>query len=542
MLDPNVGRILLQIVLWLPLVGAIVVALSGTGPVERSPEAAAPHHGDATSLGRGETGLVGVNLRAWRIATAFATVTFLLAALLLIGFDRGRADQYQFETRIAWLPFGSDYRIAVDGLSMPLVALNALLTLSAVAGSWRIGSRQPLYFSLFLVLQSAVAGVFTAVDLFLFFLFWELELIPMFLIIGIWGGVRREYAAFKFILYTVAGSAFMLVGIFLVAYFGPRPLTFGIPEIARFNFAGYGTGIASLGGIAFILLFIGFAVKVPVFPFHTWLPDAHVEAPTAGSVMLAGVLLKMGGYGLLRLCVTLLPQAAHDWQWLLIILAVINSIYGALVALAQTDLKKMIANSSISHMGYVVLGIASLTQVGFNGALLVMVAHGLYSGLLFSMVGLVYDRTHTREITRMGGLAARMPFIASVFFIAGLASLGLPGLAGFVAEFTTFIGSYPVFPLATILCVCTIAITAGYILWRLGSVFYGPLMVEWVTLGDAIWRERLSVGVLAAATVLIGVVPNVVSDLSAGGVAPIAAAVTQAGATQAGVAQQGTQR
>jgi NADH-quinone oxidoreductase subunit M len=517
-LDPTFGRLLLQVVLWLPLVGAIVVALAGSGPLEPSPDPASGAHGEVRAP---------VSLRPWRIATFVAAITFVLAAWLLIGFDRARADQYQFETRLSWLPFGSDYRIAVDGLSMPLVALNALLSLSAIAGSWRIAARQPLYFSLFLVLESAVAGVFTAGDLFLFFLFWELELIPMFLIIGIWGGARREYAAFKFILYTVAGSAFMLVGIFLVAYFGPRPLTFGISEIARFNFAQYGSGIASLGGIAFILLFIGFAVKVPIFPFHTWLPDAHVEAPTAGSVILAGVLLKMGGYGLLRLCVTLLPQAAHDWQWLLIILAVVNSIYGAFVALAQTDLKKMIANSSISHMGYVVLGIAVLTQVGFNGALLVMIAHGLYSGLLFSMVGLVYDRTHTREIGMMGGLAARMPFIATVFFIAGLASLGLPGLAGFVAEFTTFIGSYSVFPLATILCVCTIAITAGYILWRLGSVFYGPLVEEWATLGDAIWRERIAVGLLAAATLLIGVVPSVVTDLSAAGVAPIAAAVAQ---------------
>jgi NADH-quinone oxidoreductase subunit M len=500
-LDPNAGRVILQLVLWLPLVGAVVVALAGNGSPSRS----------------------------WRLATFFAAITFILAAWLLFGFDRSQASQYQFETRIPWLPFGSDYRIGVDGLSMPLVALNALLTLSAIGGSWRIELRQPLYFSLFLTLESAVAGVFTSVDLFLFFLFWELELIPMFLIIGIWGGARREYAAFKFILYTVAGSAFMLVGIFLVAFFGPQPLTFGIPEVARFNFAQYGTGIASLGGIAFILLFLGFAVKVPVFPFHTWLPDAHVEAPTAGSVMLAGVLLKMGGYGLLRLCVTLLPQAAHDWQWLLIILAVVNSIYGALVALAQTDLKKMIANSSISHMGYVILGIAALTQVGFQGALLVMIAHGLYSGLLFSMVGVVYERTHTREVGLMTGLAKRMPFTATVFMFAGLASLGLPGLAGFVAEFTTFIGAYSIFPLATILCVCTIAITAGYILWRLGSVFFGPLTDNWATLGDAIWRERLAVGVLAAATLLVGVAPNVVADMSAGGVAPIAAAVAQGG-------------
>jgi NADH-quinone oxidoreductase subunit M len=502
-LDPTFGVALLQFVLWFPLLGAIVVALLPSS--EDNP------------------------LRSWRLATGFAAIALIASVVLLIGFNRTTADRYQFETNVAWLPFGSNYRIAVDGLSIPLVVLNALLSLSAIAGSWRISNRQTLYFSLFLVLESAVAGVFTAVDLFLFFLFWELELIPMFLIIGIWGGARREYAAFKFILYTIAGSGFMLVGILLVAWFGHAPgspVSFGIPEISRFNFAQYGTGaVSSLGGLAFILLFIGFAVKVPIFPLHTWLPDAHVEAPTAGSVMLAGVLLKMGGYGLLRLCVTLLPQAAHDWQWLLIILAVVNSIYGALVALAQTDLKKMIANSSISHMGYVILGIAALSQVSFQGALLVMIAHGLYSGLLFSMVGLVYDRTHTREIGQMGGLAQRMPFIATVFFLAGLASLGLPGLAGFVAEFTTFIGAYGTYPLATILCVCTIAITAGYILWRLGAVFYGPLVEQWATLGDAVWRERFSVGLLAAGTLLVGLLPGVVAELSAGGVAPIAARV-----------------
>jgi NADH-quinone oxidoreductase subunit M len=498
------GAVLLQVVLWLPLLGSIVVALAG---------------GDGTR-------------KPWKIAVGFTVATFLVALWMLTFFDRSNAGTFQFETRFQWLPFDvfrSDYRIAVDGISLPLVVLNTLLTMSAVIGSFHISKRPTLYFSMFLALQTAIMGVFTANDLFLFFLFWELELIPMFLIIGIWGGARREYASFKFILYTVTGSAFMLVGILMLNFFGPH--TFGIPEIQAFD---YGRNLLSTGPIPvtafmFALLFVGFAVKVPLFPFHTWLPDAHVEAPTAGSVMLAGVLLKMGGYGMLRLCVGLLPEGAQYWQGVIAVLAVINCIYGALVALAQTDLKKMIANSSISHMGYVVLGIAALNQVGFQGALLVMLAHGLYSGLLFSMVGLVYERTHTREINDMAGLAQRMPFIASVFFLAGFASLGLPGLAGFMGEFTLFIGAYQVLPVHTILAVTTVAVTAGYVLWRLGSVFYGPLIERWSGLGDAIGREQIAVGVLALGTILVGVYPNILAEITSQGVAQIVQQVALVG-------------
>jgi NADH-quinone oxidoreductase subunit M len=317
--------------------------------------------------------------------------------------------------------------------------LNALLVFLAVLISWKTSLRPREYFALVLVLETAVAGVFSALDFLLFFLFWELELIPMFLLIGIWGSARREYAAMKFILYTVAGSAFMLVGILVLYFAAPASArSFDMVMLAAQRFA------PEIQMLAWVLLFIGFAVKIPVFPLHTWLPDAHTEAPTAISVLLAGVLLKMGAYGLLRANMTMRPEATQSFAGALAVLAVVNILYGALVAMVQTDLKRVIANSSISHMGYVVLGASALTPLALQGAVFQMFTHGTITALLFTMVGLVYDRTHTREIAALGGLASRMPFVAIGFVVAAFASLGLPGLSGFVSEFLVFIGAFPV--------------------------------------------------------------------------------------------------
>src|SRR4051812_24740983 len=396
---------LLHLVIFLPLAGALLIWLGPSRP------------GTSRTL-----------------AALVSGVVLLLSLLLFVNFNR-TAGGFQYETYLLWIPaIGANYHVAVDGISLPLVILNALLTFLAVLVSWDLTLRPKEYFALVLVLETAVAGVFTSLDFFLFFLFWELELAPMFLLIGIWGGPNRDYAAMKFLIYTVLGGAFLLLGI-LVLYFQAGIGSFDMLALSAVNYD------LPFQVAAFLLLAVAFAVKIPIFPFHTWLPDAHVEAPTAISVLLAGVLLKMGGYGLLRMCVSVLPGAAVYLAGVLAALAVINIIYGALVALAQRDLKKIIANSSVSHMGFVVLGISAMTQVGFEGAVPQMFTHGTITGLLFMMVGLVYDRTHTRDVGAMGGLAAQMPKIATVFVVAGLASLGLPGLSGFVAEFVTFIGT-----------------------------------------------------------------------------------------------------
>jgi len=487
----SLETLILQLVVWLPMLGAVLTGIIGGGSI------GAPR----------------------RIAAIITIATLGLSIWLFAAFN-GAIAGFQFDGGFMWLPpIRSYYKLGVDGISLPLLVLNTLLGFLAVVISWNQTHRPQLYFSILLILQTAVSGVFTSLDFFLFFLFWELELIPMYLLIGIWGGPRREYAAMKFIVYTVVGSAFMLLGI-LALFFFTGGLSFDMVELS--NAARTLAPSVQVG--LFLLLAVGFAVKVPIFPFHTWLPDAHVEAPTPGSVLLAGVLLKMGGYGLLRLCVSVLPEAAQQLSWLLAVLAVINIIYGAMVALAQTDLKKMIANSSISHMGYVILGLSALTQIGFQGAVFQMVTHGTITGLLFMMVGVVYDRTHTREIPRMAGLAQRMPVAAALFVVAALASLGLPGMSGFVGEFLVFIGSFPVWQWYTVVGAFAIVITAGYLLWMLERVFMGPLGQEWHDshLTDMSAREGFAVGTLVAVIILVGVFPNVIAEMIAGGVTPIA--------------------
>jgi NADH-quinone oxidoreductase subunit M len=330
----------------------------------------------------------------------------------------------------------------------------------------------------------------------------------MYLLISIWGTGRKDYAAMKFLIYTIGGSAFMLVGLLALGF------TTGTFDVTKLSVMSTITpGFVPLA-LIFWLIFAAFAVKLPVFPLHTWLPDAHTDAPTAVSVLLAGVLLKMGGYGMLRFCITILPKQAQQFAIVLAILAAINIIYGALLVMRQRDLKRLIAYSSVSHMGYVLLGLAALKQVGLTGASLQMVSHGLITGLLFVLVGLVYERTHTRQIGDMSGLARRLPFIAVVFVVAGFASLGLPSLSGFVAELLVFLGTFERFIPMTALGIFGIVLSAGYILWMLQRVLFGPAMERWDSLSDATqWWERLPLAALVAAIFFIGLRPSFLVDM-----------------------------
>jgi NADH-quinone oxidoreductase subunit M len=440
------------------------------------------------------------------VSTVFSGVSFVFSVLLLIAFNRS-IPGFQFIERASWIPqINVWYYVGVDGISIMMVFLTALLSFVSVIASFGIMDRVKQYFALFLLLQTAMTGVFVALDFFLFYVFWEAMLVPMYFLIGIWGGPRREYAAIKFFLYTLLGSVAILLAI-LAMYFSTTPHTFDIVELSRTHpFA------PGLQMILFLALFLGFAIKVPVFPFHTWLPDAHVEAPTAISVILAGVLLKMGAYGIFRISYPILPDAARDFAIPLAILAVINIVYGALVAMGQTDLKKLVAYSSVSHMGYVLLGLAAMTPTAMNGAMLQMFAHGIITGSLFLLVGVIYDRAHHRDIEGFGGLAVQLPVYTGIMSLACFASLGLPGLAGFIAEFMVFVGAFPVFKAIVMISAVGIVITAGYFLWTLQRMFLGKPLEKYAGFPDLSTRELVTLVPLQILTVFIGVYPWLIID------------------------------
>jgi NADH-quinone oxidoreductase subunit M len=463
-------------------------------------------------------------------AGAAALAQLILSIVVFAAYNRDEGGVQMVDRVTSWIPIGSfkvEYFLGVDGLSAPMVLLTGLLGMAAIYASWGIKHRVKEYFVWLLILQTAVLGVFTALDFLLFFLFWELELVPMFFLISTWGSGRKDYSAMKFLIFTFLGSAFMLVGIVvLFVSTGTFDMTVLPERIAE------GAHLALPIGAIFGLLFVGFAVKLPVWPFHTWLPDAHTDAPTAVSVMLAGVLLKMGGYGMIRVTAAMMPDTMADLSWLLATAGVINVIYGAVVTMRQTDLKRLVAFSSISHMGYVLIGLAAIAgatadtrTVGLTGASMQMFTHGTITGLMFLMVGLIYDRAHTRYIPDLGGLAHKMPLIAAGFLIAGLASLGLPGTSGFAAEILLFLGAFPVWGWHTGLAVFGVVITAGYILWMVQRVLFGPKIERWANLPDANRWDLVPVVLLAATIFVFGIYPAFITDVFAIGVEPIANSV-----------------
>jgi NADH-quinone oxidoreductase subunit M len=420
------------------------------------------------------------------VGAVFAGLTLIAGIILLFQFHYGSAGTLQLGSNLDWIPqIGSRYHIGVDGMSLPLLELSVLICfLCTIYLWWHVPApgKTKALLSLVLLLETGMNGSFVALDLILFFVFWELVLVPMYFMIGIWGGPRRQYAAVKFFLYTLFGSIFMLLG-FLAIYFKTGATTFDMVQLRSEAAHAGALGSSLFQNLTFLGLFLGFAIKVPMWPFHTWLPDAHTEAPTVGSVLLAAILLKMGTYGFIRIAIPLLPQAAHDYAPVIGILAVIAIIYGALCCYAQSDLKRLIAFSSVGHMGFVMLGIATLTPQGINGAIFGMVAHGLITGMLFFLVGSIHERYHTREIADLGGVLQQIPRFGTLLTYTAIASLGLPGLAGFWGEMLALLGAYrPAIGLSpTLFRILMVGagigtvLTAGYFLWMLQRVNLGRI-------------------------------------------------------------------
>lgn len=491
-------------------------------------------------------------------SAVFTGIQVIVAGFIFSHFNLGmagvnRPEGFQFVEQSSWIDikaiswFGRihiEYFLGIDGISVLMVLLTALISFIAVFASWGIDKSLKGYFALLLLLDTGMMGVFVSLDFFLFYVFWELMLLPMYFLIGVWGGPRREYAAIKFFLYTLFGSVLMLLAL-LALYFsvsvtdpstGEKIHTFNM--LAMMDPANFDSGslLAGLNTswryIAFIALFIGFAIKVPIFPFHTWLPDAHVEAPTAISVILAGVLLKMGTYGLLRVSFPMFPDAAVHFQLPLALLGFVNIVYGALVAMAQEDFKKLIAYSSISHMGIVVLGMAAMNTQGITGAVMQMFNHGTITAMLFLIVGVLYDRAHTRGLSEFGGLMNQMPKYSGVMVIAFFAALGLPGLSGFISEAFSFLGAFQSFRWITIASTAGIVLTAGYMLWTLQRLFLGTIPDRWKQLTDINGRELFTLVPLAVIVIFLGIYPSPMIDLMTSSVNTLVDVLTK-GATVA---------
>ena len=475
------------------------------------------------------------------LSLAITGVQVVLAIILLANYNYNLAGvfeekSFQFIEKFTWINITGltwlgtvkiDYFLGIDGISMPMVLLTAIISFIACISSWTITKSVKGYFALFLLLDTGMMGVFVALDFFLFYIFWEIMLLPMYFLIGIWGGPRKEYAAIKFFIYTLFGSIFILL-VMIGLYFsttetladGSKILTFNM--LAMMNPANStADGILSilnpnnLRFIAYIALFAGFAIKIPMFPFHTWLPDAHVEAPTPISVILAGVLLKMGTYGILRFNYPIFPEITRDLMWWIGMFGMVNIIYGALVALALKDFKKLIAYSSVSHMGYVLLGMASLTTTGINGAIFQMFNHGTITAMLFLIVGVIYDRAHTRGLYDFGGLASQMPVYTGFVTVAFFAAIGLPGMSGFISEALVFVGAFGVETTRVLAIISTLGILlgAGYMLWTFQRIFFGPLNEKWAAMTDVDKRELSMLIPLSVIIIFLGVYPSGVLDI-----------------------------
>jgi NADH-quinone oxidoreductase subunit M len=462
--------------------------------------------------------------RLRQVALAVSVATFLVSCLTWIGFDPSRAGM-QFEEQAAWIPgSGISYHVGIDGISLLLVLLTTFLTPLCLLSAWtQITTRVKEFLIAMLLLETAMVGVFCALDLFLFFVFWEAMLIPMYLIIGVWGGPRRIYAAVKFILYTMAGSALMLLAILALYYLhGNRTgrFTFDYAELVQLTVDPW------LQVPLFLAFALAFAIKVPMFPFHTWLPDAHVEAPTAGSVILAGVLLKMGTYGFLRYCLPLFPHASGAFAPPIFVLAIIGILYGAWVSMVQPDLKKLIAYSSVSHLGFVMLGLFALNPQGIVGGIIQMVNHGLSTGALFLMVGMIYERRHSRLIADYGGLWGVVPVFSALFLFVTFSSIGLPGLNGFVGEFLILVGAFQIHRLSAALATLGIIFAAVYMLWMYQRVAFGPVTHEETRrLPDLDAREIVTLVPILLLIVWIGVYPRPFTAVTEGAVAELVTTV-----------------